>query len=330
VSKPRVFVSRIIPEAGLAKVKQACDVDLWPDEMPAPREIILDRVRKVDGILSLLTDKMDGAVMDAAGPQLRVIANYAVGFDNIDVPAANARGVSVGYTPGVLTETTADFAFSLLMSAARRVVEGDHYTHDGKWKTWGPKLLLGQDVFGATLGLVGFGRIGKSVAKRATGFNMKILYYDEYAPNDPYAKEIGAQSVDMDTLLRESDFVSLHTPLTKETHHLISSAAFAKMKSTAILINTSRGPVVDPEALYHALKTNQIFAAGLDVTEPEPINMDSPLLTLPNLIIAPHIASATVATRDRMAEMAADNLIAGVTGSVLPYCANPDVYKSKK
>ncbi|RLT40697.1 MAG: D-glycerate dehydrogenase, partial [Chloroflexi bacterium] len=281
----------------------------------------------VDGILSLLTTKMDPAVMDAAGAGLKVISNYAVGFDNIDIPEATRRGIPVGHTPGVLTDTTADFAFTLLMAAARRVVEGDNYTRAGKWKTWGPSLLLGQDVYGATLGLIGFGRIGKGMAKRATGFDMRILYHDEFVPaDDPFVKEVGATAVDLDTLLRESDFVSVHTPLLPETYHLIDAAALAKMKSTAILINTARGPLIDPAALYDALKNGGIAYAGLDVTEPEPIPMDSPLLTLDNIIIAPHIASASVVTRNQMAVIAANNLITGLTGKRVPACANPQVY----
>jgi len=327
MAKPKVFVTREIPEAGLSIVRDFCDADIWPGELPPPREYVLEHVKGVDGILSLLTTPMDPTVMDAAGAGLKVISNYAVGFDNINIPEATKRGIPVGHTPGVLTETTADFAFALLISAARRVVEGHNYTLAGKWKTWGPSLLLGQDVYGATLGLVGFGRIGKSMAKRATGFDMKILYHDDYVPaDDPFAVDIGAQSVDLDTLLRESDFVSVHTPLLPETHHLIDAAALAKMKSTAILINSARGPLIDPDALYDALKNGGIAYAGLDVTEPEPIPMDSPLLTLNNIIIAPHIASGSVVTRDQMAVIAANNLIAGLTGKRLPNCANPQVY----
>jgi glyoxylate reductase len=265
--------------------------------------------------------------MDAAGPQLKVISNYAVGFDNVDVTEATRRRIPVGNTPGVLTDTTADMAFALLMAAARRVVEGNAFTRAGRWKTWGPTLLLGRDVFGATLGLVGFGRIGRAMAKRARGFDMRVLFYDPFvAADDSLAAEIGAQAVELDTLLRQSDFVSLHTLLSEETHHLIDADAFDKMKPTAILVNTSRGPVVDPEALYTALTEGQIGYAALDVTEPEPIPIDSPLLTLDNIIVVPHIASASVATRGKMAQMAAENLIAGLKGERLPNCANPEVY----
>jgi glyoxylate reductase len=265
--------------------------------------------------------------MDAAEPGLRVISNYAVGFDNVDVGAATRRGIPVGNTPGVLTDTTADFAFALLMAAARRVVEGDNFTRAGKWKTWGPMLLLGQDITRATLGIIGFGRIGKGMAKRAQGFDMRVLYYDPFCEDDPYAAQVGARSIDLDSLLRESDFVSVHTPLIGETYHLINADTLSKMKPTAILINTARGPVVDPEALYHALKEGGISFAALDVTEPEPIPMDHLLLTLENLIITPHIASASVATRGKMAQMAAENLIAGLKGEQLPNCVNPEVYE---
>jgi glyoxylate reductase len=327
MARPKAFITRTIPEQGLALVRSLCQADVWPEELPPSRETMVQRVKGMDGILSLLTDRIDGAVMDAAGPQLKVISNFAVGFDNVDVDEATRRGIPVGNTPGVLTDTTADFAFTLLMAAARRVVEGDKFTRAGRWKTWSPTLLLGQDIFGATLGLVGFGRIGKAVAKRARGFDMRVLTYDPFvADDDPFAIEIGAQVVDLDTLLRESDFVSVHTPLNEETHHLIGADALAKMKPTAILVNTSRGPVVAPGALYTALKEGQIGYAALDVTEPEPIPADSPLLTLDNIIIAPHIASASVATRGKMSRMAAENLIAGLEGKRLPHCINPQVY----
>jgi len=326
VAKPKVFVTRIIPPAGLGMVREFCEADIWAEELPPSSEMILERVRGVEGILSLLTDKMDGDVMDAAGEKLRVISNFAVGFDNIDVGAATRRGIPVGNTPGVLTDTTADFAFTLLMAAARRVVEGDNFTRAGKWKTWGPMLLLGQDISGATLGIIGFGRIGKGMAKRAQGFDMRVLYYDPFHEDDPYATQVGAQSTDLDSLLRVSDFVSVHTPLSEKTYHLIEANALAKMKPTAILINSARGPVVDPDALYAALKKGDIRFAALDVTEPEPIPMDHPLLTLDNVIITPHIASASVATRSKMAQMAAENLIAGLKGERLPNCINPAVY----
>ena len=323
MKKPKVFVTRIIPDKGLDLVKEFCDADVWEGELPPPREEILRRTRGVDGLLSLLTDKVDGEVMDAA-PGLKVISNYAVGFDNIDVDAATARGVPVGNTPGALTDATADFAFALLMSAARRVPEGDRFVRDGKWKTWGPMLLLGSEVHGATLGLVGFGRIGQAMARRAAGFDMRVIYYD---PNTKPFLELNAAPVDFETLLDESDFISLHTPLTPDTHHLIDADALSRMKRTAVLVNTSRGPVVDMDALYEALRDRKIFAAALDVKDPEPLPSTNPLLTLDNLVIAPHIASASVTARGNMAWMAANNLIAGLKGEPLPNCVNPQVYK---
>lgn len=325
MAKPKVFVTRMIPDKGLDLVKDFCDTDVWEGELPPPRDELLKRVQGVDGLLSLLTDQVDDAVMDAAGAQLKVISNYAVGFDNIDVTAATARKIPVGNTPDVLTDATADFSFALMMSAGRRILEGDRYVRDGRWKTWGPMLLLGNEIKGATLGLVGFGRIGKAMAHRASGFDMRVIYYD---PNeDEHDLALNATSVDFETLLAESDFISLHTPLTPDTRHLIDAEALNRMKRSAVLVNTSRGPVVDMDALYKALKNRQISAAGLDVTEPEPLPMNHPLLTLDNLVIAPHIASASITARSNMAWLAARNLIAGLKGEQLPHCVNPQVYK---
>jgi len=325
MSKPKVFVTRIIPDKGLDLVKEFCEADVWDGELPPPREKILKHVQGMDGLLSLLTDKVDGKVMDAAGAQLKVISNYAVGFDNIDIPAATARGIPIGNTPDVLTNATADFSFALMMSTGRRVLKGDRYVRDGKWKTWGPMLLLGNEIFGATLGLVGFGRIGKAMAKRAAGFNMRVIYYD---PSEQEQEtDLNATPVDFETLLRESDFISLHTPLTPDTRHLIDAEALSRMKRSAVLVNTARGPVVDMDALYEALKEKRIFAAGLDVTDPEPLPANHPLLTLDNLVIAPHIASASITARSNMAFLAAKNLIAGLKGERLPHCVNPQVYK---
>jgi glyoxylate reductase len=322
---PKVFVSRRIPEAGLDILRKVAEIDVWEGELPPPYETLIERGRGADGLLTLLSDRIDAALMDAIGPQLKVIANYAVGFDNIDIAAATRRHIPVGNTPGVLTETTADFAWALLMAAARRVAEGDRYTRAGHWKTWGPFILLGRDVFGATLGIIGFGRIGQALARRARGFNMRILYYD--AQRYPEAEaELGAQFAPLATLLAESDYISLHTALTAETRHLMGPAQFAQMKPTAVLINTSRGPVVDEAALYQALSGGQIASAGLDVTETEPLPMDSPLLTLENIILAPHIASASVQSRTKMATIAAENVAAALTGQKLPACANPQVY----
>ena len=325
MTKPKIFVTRIIPDKGLDMVRNFCDVDLWGDELPPSRGELMRRVQGVDGILSLLTDRIDGEVMDAAGEGLKVISNHAVGFDNVDVAAATVRRIPVGNTPDVLTDATADFAFTLMMSAGRRVLEADRFVRQGKWKTWSPLLLLGAELHGATLGLAGFGRIGRAVAKRAMGFDMRVIYYD---PNEPKPEPgIQASRVDFETLLAESDFLSLHTPLTPDTRHLIDSAALSKMKPTAVLVNTSRGPVVDTDALYDALKEKRIFAAGLDVTEPEPLPADHPLLTLENVTVMPHIASASTRARDQMSWMAAQNLIAGLKGERLPNCVNPQVYK---
>ena len=326
MKKPRVFVTRHIPESKLAQLQASCEVGLWDEKQPPPREIILDRVKGKQGIFSLLTDTIDAQVMDAAGADLKVISNCAVGYDNIDVFEATSRRIPVGNTPDVLTDTTADFAFALMMAAGRRIVEGDRFARAGKWKTWGLTTLLGVDISGSTLGIIGFGRIGRRVAKRARGFDMRVLYYDPLCEDDPYAAEIGLHCVNYETLLRESDFISLHTPLNDETYHMINTETLSKMKPTAILINTARGPVVDSEALYQALKSGVIQAAALDVTDPEPIPADHPLLSLDNIVITPHIASASFDTRNKMVQMAIDNLLAGLRGERLPNCVNPSIY----
>lgn len=321
--RPKVFITRMLPQKALDLILPACDAEVWQDELPPPRELLLQKARDLDGLLSLLTDKVDTTLMDSA-PNLKVVSNCAVGFDNIDVPAATQRGIAVGNTPGVLTETTADFAFALMMAAARRLVEGDRYTREGKWKTWGLTVLLGQDVYGATLGLVGLGRIGAAMAKRARGFDMRVLYYDPTRHED-LEKQFGITYTDLENLVRESDFVSVHTPLTNETRHLVNADLLHKMKKTAILINTARGPIVDQAALYAALRDGIIAGAALDVTDPEPIPQTEPLLTLDNCIIAPHIASASVTTRTKMSLMAAENLLAGLRGEKLPNPVNPEV-----
>ena len=322
---PKVVVTREIPEEGLSLVVESCQADIWHEELPPPREVLLEKVQGVDGLLCLLTDRVDADLMDVAGPQLRVVSNYAVGYDNIDVDAATARGIAVGNTPGVLTETTADLAFALLMAAARRIVEGADYVRAGRWKTWGPKLLLGADVHGATLGLVGLGRIGQAVARRAAGFQMRVLYYDPYCDAAKGA-QVGAEvRCSLEELLAEADFVSLHVPLTPDTHHLIDAEALRQMKRSAVLVNTSRGPVVDMGALHDALVAGEIAYVALDVTEPEPLPADHELLTLPNCLVVPHIASASRATRGKMAQMAAQNLLAGLRGDPLPHPVNPEV-----
>jgi len=325
--RPSVFVTRVIPDEGLDPVREACEVDLWTEELPPPRDELLRRVAGKEGLLSLLTDTVDDDLLDAAGPQLKVVSNFAVGFDNIDVAACTRRGIPAGNTPGVLTETTADLAFTLLMAAARRIPEGVDYVRDGHWKTWGPMLLMGVDIHGATLGIVGFGRIGREMARRGRGFGMRILYHDVNPASPEEEAELGVRRVEMDDLLRESDFITLHVNLTDETHHLIDAAALRSMKPTAVLVNTARGPVVDPDALEHALRTGEIFAAGLDVTEPEPLPADHPLVALPNCLVLPHVASASGVTRGKMAAMAAANLLAGLRGERLPTPVNPEVYE---
>jgi lactate dehydrogenase-like 2-hydroxyacid dehydrogenase len=318
--RPRVFLTRSIPEAGLGLVLDACDTEIWADEIPPPRAAILRGVKGCEGLLALLTDPIDAEVMDAA-PGLKVISNCAVGVDNIDLKAATARRIPVGNTPEVLTDATADLAFALLLAAARNIVPGVEYVKAGKWRTWNMQLLLGADLRGRTLGIIGFGRIGRAVARRASGFEMRVIYCDPASVD-----KSEAESVDLGALLRQSDFVSLHVPLTSDTRHLINEKTLSIMKPSAVLVNTSRGPVVDHKALYRALRNHSIFAAGLDVTEPEPLNVDNPLLQLDNCIVIPHLGSASKWTRDEMARLAAENLIAGLRGSQLAHCVNPEVY----
>jgi lactate dehydrogenase-like 2-hydroxyacid dehydrogenase len=324
MGKAKVFVTRIIPEAGLVRIRTACDARIWEGRFPPRREALFEQVRGVAGILSLLNDRMDAAVMDAAGPGLKIISNYAVGFDNIDVPAATARGILVGHTPGAVTEATADLAFALLMAAARRIAEGVDYIRAGKWETFEPLVLLGRDIHGAVLGIVGMGRIGQAMARRARGFDMEVLYHHPLGETAA-GRAVGAKRcATLDELLQKSDFVSLHVPLKDETRHLIDGAALHRMKKTAVLVNTARGAVVDPEALYEALRDGVIAAAALDVTDPEPLPGDHPLLGLPNCLVVPHIGSASVATRERMAVMAADNLITALRGGVPKHLVNPE------
>lgn len=324
MDRPRVWITRRLPEAGVRRLLQETEAEVWQDRLPPAREAILEQVRGCDGLLTLLTDPIDAEVMDAAGPQLKVISNYAVGFDNIDVPAATARGIVVTNTPEVLTETTADLAFALLLAAARRLPEGRQSVLEGDWLTWEPQYLLGQDVHGATLGIVGLGRIGQAVARRARGFSMRVLYSDP--ARRPEEKELGACWVEFDALLAQSDFISIHCPLTPETRGLFSAQALQRMKPTAMLVNTARGPVVETAALEQALRTGAIAGAALDVTDPEPLPAGHPLLALPNCLVVPHIASASVATRRRMAEMAAGNLLAVLRGERPENPVNPEVY----
>lgn len=297
---------------------------MWEDELPPPREALLEHARGVEGLITLLTDRVDAPLL-AAAPSLRAVSTVAVGYDNIDVSACTARRIPVGNTPGVLTETTADFAFALLMGLARRVAEADAYVRAGRWRTWSPTLLLGSDIHGATLGIVGLGHIGAAVARRARGFGMRVLYVNRH-PRPELEAELGLRRVDKATVLAESDFLSLHMPLNAETRHWLGRAELAAMKPGAMLINTARGSVVDQAALIEALAQGRLGGAALDVTEPEPLPSDSPLLKLPNVLIAPHIASASHATRGRMASMAVDNLLAALEGRRPPHCVNPELF----
>jgi len=322
VALPRVFVTRRIPEAGLALLANRCVVDLWPEPLPPSYETLVARSKECEGILSLLTDKIDAPFL-AACPKLKVVSNFAVGFNNIDVPACTARGVRVGNTPGVLTDATADIAFCLLIGAARRIVEGHLYSQSGDWKTWEPLGHIGLDLAGKTIGIVGMGRIGYAMAKRCHGgWGMKVLYSDVNR-HEGAEKDLAARKVELDQLLAESDFVSVHVDLNPSTKHLFNAARFKQMKKTAVFINTARGPIHDESALYEALKNGTLFAAGLDVTDPEPPDPNNPLLRLQNVIVAPHIASATVQTRNAMATIAAENLLAGIAGQPLRHCVNP-------
>lgn len=322
--RPRVFVTRQLPGEALGRLARHVEAQVWEGALPPSREQLLEAAHAVDGLITLLTDRVDADLL-ARSPSLRVVSNVAVGYDNIDVPACSARRIAVGNTPGVLTETSADFAFALLMGLARRVAEADAYVRSGQWKTWDPSLLLGVDVSGATLGIVGLGKIGAAVARRARGFGMRILYVNRTARPELEA-ELGLVRVDKATLLAESDFVTLHVPLNAETRHWLGRADFAAMKRGALLVNTARGTVVDPAALAEALERGHLGGAALDVTDPEPLPMDSPLLKLPNVLLAPHIASASHATRGRMASMAVDNLLAALDGRRPPHCVNPEIY----
>ena len=326
--KPKVYITRDLPERGLKKIKEHFDAEVWPEYAPPPKEVIVDKVATVDALVSLLSDKIDPEVFKAA-PKLKIVSQLAVGFDNIDIAEATRRGIYVTNTPEVLTDTTADFAWALLMAIARRVAEADKYVRTGKWKVgWHPAMLSGRDIYGATIGIIGAGRIGYAVAKRAKGFDMRVLFYD-VIPRPEMEKDFRAKKVDLDTLLKESDFVSVHVPLMKETHHLVNAQKLSLMKKTAYLINNSRGPVVDEKALYEALRKGQIAGAGLDVFEQEPTPVDNPLLKLDNVVVAPHISSASLETRAKMSEMVAENLVAFFEGKRPPNLVNSDVIKTK-
>jgi glyoxylate reductase len=328
VSKPSIFVTRALPGDPTPRLREVANVIVWPHDEPPPHDELVRRAADSDALLTMLTDPIDAAVLDA-GRRLRLVAQMAVGYDNVDVAAATECGILVTNTPGVLTETTADLAFALLLAAARRVVEGDRLTRTGGWKSWHPSFLLGQDVHGATLGIVGLGQIGLAVARRARGFDMRILYHDR--TRHPQAEaELGAEYVSLDRLLGESDFVSLHVPLASQTRHLIGQRELSLMKPSAVLVNAARGAVVDQQALCAALKERRIAAAGLDVAEIEPIPVDDPLLTLDNVVVTPHIGSASVATRARMAEMAVESVLQALRGELPSNCVNAEAFSRRK
>ncbi len=328
MSKPRIYITRPLPEAAMQILDGHVDYHLWDRENePVRRETLLKEVVDVDGIICLITEKMDAEVIERAH-RCRVIAQVAVGYDNVDVAAATRRGIFVTNTPGVLTETTADMGWAILMATARRVVEGDKFTRSGRWKTWELMGFTGQDVHGATLGIVGLGRIGAALARRAKGFAMPVLYHNRRRA-EALEAEVGARYVPLDDLLRQSDFVVISCALTQETRHLIGERELGLMKPSAILVNIARGPIVDQRALYRALVDRKIWAAGLDVFEVEPVPTDEPLLRLDNVVIPPHLGSASTATRTRMATMAAENCLAGVTGKVPPNVVNPEAQESR-
>jgi glyoxylate reductase len=324
VTRPRVFVARAIPQVALDMLA-GCDLDVWPDRLPPPPDELRKRVAGCDGLVSILTDKVDAALLDAA-PGLKVVSNFAVGVNNVDLAACTARKIPVGNTPGVLTDATADIAVTLLLAAARRLGESSTDAKEGRWITWEPTGWLGCDLVGRTVGIVGMGRIGFATAKRLHhGWGMKVLYTAR-SPKPDADEQLKAERVELNELLARSDFVSVHADLNPTTKGMFGAEQFARMKRTAVFVNTARGPHVDQTALAQALRSGTIFAAGLDVTDPEPLPPTHELFKLPNCVIAPHIASATTDTRNAMARLCAANLLAGVKGERLPHCVNPDVY----
>jgi glyoxylate reductase len=327
-TRPRVLVTRRLPQEALGRIETRCELRLYDGEGAMARDQLLTEVAGKAAAITLLTDRVDDEFLDAAGPELKIVANYAVGFDNIDVDACTRHGVLASNTPEVLTETTADTAFALMMAAARRTAEGDRFLRSGAPWIWGPLMMLGQDVHHATLGIVGFGRIGQALARRARGFAMRVLYHDTHRPPAEAEQELGAEYRDLEELLRESDFVSLHANLTPQTRHLINAERLAMMKPTAVLVNTSRGPVIDEQALAQALQQGQIFAAGLDVFEREP-DVHPGLLSCENAVLIPHLGSATVETRLAMANLAVDNLLAGLEDRRPPTLLNPVAWEQR-
>jgi glyoxylate reductase len=319
--RPKVFITIPLPKQTFDLISSRCSVDSWSGQDAVPREVLLKKVSDIEGLVED-GDRIDAELLDRA-PKLRAISNFGVGVDNIDISEATKRGIIVGNTPGVLTETTADLAFSLILAAARRIVEGAEGVKAGRWSNWGPMNLLGVDVHGATLGIIGLGRIGSAVARRGRGFGMQLAYYSRNRHFE-IENEIGIKFMDLSRLLEESDFLSIHTRLTPETFHLIGEKEFLKMKPNCILVNTSRGAVVDGNALYEALSQHRIAYAALDVTDPEPIPPNHPLLKLDNTLITPHIGSASMATRIKMGSMVAENLFAGLNGELPPNAVNPE------
>jgi glyoxylate reductase len=322
--RPKVLVTRPIKEEPTRRLRERCDVTIDENDFGIPRDDLLKMVSGYDALITMLTEKVDAELLAAAGPQLKIVANHAVGFDNVSLPDCTAAGVMATNTPDVLTETTADTAFALLMTAARRVGEGERFLRAGTPWIWGPLMMLGQDVHHKTIGIVGFGRIGQAVARRAKGFGMDVIYADAFQLPADVEAETGAQRVELDELLERADFVSIHTNLTPETRHLFGAEQFERMKETAVLVNTSRGPVVDEAALADALEAGEIFAAGLDVFEHEP-DVHPKLLGLENAVVIPHLGSATVDTRDAMGHLAVDNVFAALDGERPPTLLNPDV-----
>jgi len=329
IVKPKILVTRRIPPPGIEMLQEVCDVEVRERPQPPNVEELARRIRDFDGLLCLLTDTVDAQVLDAA-PHLRVISSYSVGYDHIDVAAATRKGVYVTYTPGVLTETTADLAWSLLLCSARRVVEADNYVRRGVWAIgWSPDLLLGADVYGKTLGIVGLGRIGQAVAARAVGFNMRVLYQDVVRASPQVEEKFRLRYASLDELLSESDFISLHIPLSKDSFHLINEERLKLMKPNATLINTSRGAVIDQKALAKTLRERRIAAAALDVFEKEPIDKSDPLLRMNNVVLLPHLGSATREARSRMAQLAASNLLSVLKGEIPPHLVNPEVQRNR-
>ena len=322
----RVFVTRELPGDGFAALREdaAFDLDVWPGDFPPTRDELLEHVVGVNGLVCLITDTIDAEVLDAAGDQLKVVSQMAVGVDNVDVAACAARGIPVGNTPGVLTETTADMAWALILASARRVVEAAEYVKDGQWQTWTPTQMAGVDVHGATLGVIGFGAIGQAIARRAQGFGMRVLCWNR-TPRPTEAAAVGAEQRPLDEVLSRADFVSVSVALTDETRGLIDADAFAQMHPGAILFNTARGPISDEDALVEALRGGRLGGAGLDVTAVEPLALDSPLLTMDNVVVLPHSGSASLATRSKMADIAVANLRAGLAGRPLPHSVSAAV-----